>query len=271
MLTLNRPPVTLAQHLSPDAWRNIADCAYARLRLHSAAQDYDACGREWQSWDVAIAQSKLAAEPFPIKVADGIRFYGKLPKIDDLLIDRDWHLEQSVNGENVSVPDYLDSAICDEEAGWKDKVCDYLKVIDDRNRDFAWDRLEITGEHDLTGDIEAVAFTPSDCGDRFWSQDTYVVCDGKLQRMDGSIGDSSILDSRLGWYVATLQDGEYLAECENQTQRYSVGYSNNPTAELQRDLIGEPAWHHGLGCFVGRLRFWTEPVRLYPETPCYGW
>lgn len=270
MLPLNCPPFTLAQRLNPEAWRNIADCAYARHRLHSAAQDYDACSREWQSWELAIAQSKLAAEPLPIKVADGMHFYGKAPELDGLCIDRDWHLEQSINGETVSVPDYLDSAISDEETGWKDKVCDYLKAIDDKNRDFVWDRLEINGEHDLTEDVDAVSFTPSDRGDRFWSQDTYIACDGKLKRMDGSIGDSNFLDDRLGWHVADLQTGDYLAECENKTQRYSVGYSNNPTAELRGDSIGDPVWHYGLGCFVGRLKYWPRPVRLYPETPCYG-
>lgn len=233
-------------------------------------QDWQACDGESASSSLAFSQATLTREPFPVVVADGIICHGSVPVWDRLMIDRDWHLEQSINGQTLTIPDYLDCAICDEDKGWQDRVCQYLRAIDDRNRDYVFYRLEIIGEHDISGDIFAVLFVPADCADRLWCQDTFIVCDGKLQEMDGSIGDSNFLDNHIGWHVADLQTGDYLAECERETQRYSAGYSHDPTGELERDLIGEPVWHYGLNCFVGRLRCNPHPVRLYPETPCYG-
>lgn len=270
MLPLNRKPETLAQRLSPDAWRNAMNCAIKRHAMAAESRDYDRSSGEAATVGAITDLISLARDPFPARVADGIRCDGTTPAWDRLTIDRDWHLEQAINGETIEPPTYLESAISDEDSGWQDRVCAYLQAIDDGNRDFVWDRLIIAGEHDLSGDIDAVSFVPADCNDRFWSQDTFIACDGKLQRMDGSIGDSSILDDRIGWHAASLQGGEYLADCEAETQRYSVGYAHNPTRELEHDLIGKPVWHYGLGCFVGRLRFWPHPVRLHPETPCYG-
>lgn len=270
MLPLNREPETLAQRLGADAWRNIAKCAIKRHAMASQSRDFDRSSGEAATCGAATDLIELALNPFSVSVADGIASDDRVPSWDRLFLDRDWHLTQAINGETLELPSYLESAISDEDMGWQDKVCEYLKALDDRNRDYSWDRLEITGEHDVSGDILAVTFVPVESADRYWSQDTFIACDGKLQKMDGAIGDSGILDYRIGWYVADLQDGDYLADCESETQRYSVGYSSDPTHELERDLIGVPTWHYGLHCFVGRLRFWPHPVRLYPETPCYG-
>jgi hypothetical protein len=270
MLTLNRKPTTLAQTLSPDAWRNIAECAGKRARLITDIRS-DRIGAEYASASVGWDQARLTRDLLPIIVCDGIRHYGTEPTINSLAIDRKWHLEQSLNCKPIQIPDYLSVAICDEDKGWQDKVCHYLQTINDRQAEFSWHDLTVTGEHDISGDIFAVVFYPDDSADYLWCQNALISVDGELYDIsDSTVADCSILDSRIGWYVCDLQSGDYLAECENETQRYSVGYSNNPTGEILRDIVGDPVWHYGLNCFVGRLKYWPHPVRIYAETPCYG-
>jgi hypothetical protein len=266
-IMLNRKPHTLAQTLAPEAWRHIADCATARHRAAADRADYERCNGESAASSMAFAQARLARDPFPIVAADGIRHYGATPTIDSLMIDRDHHISQGINGEPMAIPGYLESALYDESPGWRDKVAAYLQAIDDDNRDFAYHNFSLSG--DISGEIDFVAFTPSACGDHFWSDSTFIAVDGTLRAMDGSLGDSGFLDCTIGWHVSDI-GGDYLSDCEAETQRYATGYSSEPTCELQRDFIGEPVWHHGLQCFVGRLRYWPHPVRLYPETPCYG-
>ena len=269
MIPLNRPQTALAHKMPPEAWRNVADCAMARHRAAADSRDWERCDGEFASSSAAFAQARLTREPFPIVVADGIRHHGKIPEWDDLTINRDWHVEQSVNAKPEALPDYLDTAICDEDKCWKDSVCSYLKAIDSRNRDFSWHSVDLDGEHDLSGDIFAVAFCPADSSDWLWARDSYLCVDGKLyDTSDSTIADCGILEASIGWHVATLADGEFL----DGFDRLSAGYSSNPTVELSKMLEGdsEPVWHHGLNCFVGRLIGHSEPVRLYPDTPYYG-
>lgn len=269
MIPLNRPQTTLALKMPPEAWRNVAECAMARHRAAADAEDWQGCDGEFASSSVAFNQARLAREPFPIVVADGIRHNGKIPQWDNIVIDRDWHIEQSVNGEPEELPDYLDEAICDEDRGWKDLVCIYLKATDDRNRDYDWHPVDFDGEHDLSGDVFAVVFCPADSPDHLWADDTYLCVDGKLYSIsDSTIADCDILETAIGWHVATLADGDFL----DGFDRLSAGHSSNPTGELRKMLEGgsEPIWHHALNCFVGRLTGHPEPVRLCPVTPYYG-
>lgn len=267
MIPLNRKPTTLA-HLGID-WRNVAICAGERARL----ADNERAGHEYQSAQTAWRLAELSRDPFPISVADGIRHYGKVPAWDNLLIDRGHHIDQSVGSDVVTLPAYLDEAVSDEDKGWRGKVCAYLGAVDDRNRPYDSRPLEISGEHDLNGDIFAAVFYPADAPDWLLSADCFVAIDGTLYNIgDSTIADCDILESRISWWVSDLSDGDSIPEIDSETQRYCAGYSGDPTDALRRDLRGdsEPVWHHGLGCFVGRLRYWPEPVRLYPSAPIYG-
>lgn len=262
---INRKPTTLAQRLSADAWRNIAECAIVRRRAASDRQDWHACDSESAATSMAFAQAHLARDPLPIVVGEGIRHYGAVPTIDGLAIDREYHISEAINSKPLTAPDYVDRALSDESAAWREIVCGYLRAVDDENRDFDWRNFSLSG--DLSGEIDLVAFYPVDSADFFWCQDVYVAVDGLLRAVDGTLGDSGLFDDRIGWYVSDLA-GECLTDC--QCGCYATGYSSDPTHELSADLIGTPVWHHGLNCFLGRLRAWPHPVRLYPSSPCYG-
>jgi hypothetical protein len=268
MIPLNKFPTTFAQKMSPEAWRNVAECAIARRRAAGDRCDWQLCQSESESTDVAFALASLAREPFPIVVADGIRHHGKVPEWNDLMIDRSWHVEQSVNGKPMDLPCYLETAVSDEDKDWQDLVCTYLQVNDDGNREFSWQRLDLAGENDLSGDIFAVAFFPADSPDWVWANENYLCVDGGLHNLDRAIAECGILETTIGWHVGTLADSEFTEgfDC------LASGYSSNPTWELEQLLMGDsqPVWHHALGCFVGRLAGHPHPVRLHPETPCYG-
>ena len=263
---LNRKPTTLAQHLSADSRRNIAECAIVRHRAAADRQDWHACNGESAASTMAFAQARLARQPFPIIAGDGIRHYGAIPAIDSLAIDREHHINEAINGKPLTVPDYVDRVLSDESAGWRETVCSYLCAVDDEDRGYDWRNFNLTG--DLSGEIDLVAFFPADSADVYWCRDVYVVVDGLLYTLDGTLGDSGLFDDRIGWYVCDLS-GDYLSECHG-VDRYATGYSSDPTRELVADLIGEPVWHHGLNCFLGRLKAWPCPVRLHPYAPCYS-
>lgn len=269
MTPLNRLQTTLAHKMSPEAWRNIADCSTARRRLlrDSGSTDWNRHSREHGSCAAAAALASLAREPFPIVAADGIRHHGKVPAWDSLLIDRDWHIEQSVNDRPTDLPCYLETAVSDEESGWQDRVCQYLQAVDDGNREFCPHLIDLNGESDLSGDIFAVAFCPADSPDWLWASEVYLCVDGGLHSLDRAIAESGILETTIGWYVSGLTDGEFIDGFDS----LATGYTSDPTGELQRLLFkdSQPVWHHGLGCFVGRLAGHPHPVRLYPTTPCY--
>lgn len=267
MLTINRKPTTLAQKMIPEQWRAIAECAIARHRLSADRQDWRRCEGESLASSLGFTMARLAREPFPVTVAPGIDFYGSKPRFDCLSINRAQHIENAVNGKPLTLPSYLDEALSDEDKGWQDLICNYLQTIDDRNRQYFWQSLDIMGEHDLSGDIFSVAFYPAAAADYLWSRDCFLSVDGSLYDLtDSTIADCGILESAIGWHVADISSGEYIDGFDS----LAAGYSRNPTGELEDITLGTPVWHHGLGCFVGRLDGYDRPVRLYPEPPNYG-
>jgi hypothetical protein len=96
-----------------------------------------------------------------------------------------------------------------------------------------------------------------------------VVWDANIYDLtDSNIAECGILGTTIGWHVTTLDNEGLPSECD--TDRYGQGYHSNPTNSLAADLIGEPVYHWGYGCFVGRLRTYPHPVKLHPVVSTYG-
>jgi hypothetical protein len=186
---------------------------------------------------------------------------------DRLTLNRDKHVKLSVGSSPMAIPVYLESAIYDQDKNWQDKLAEWFKVNSDDRLDYVYHTLSIDGENDLNGAIDAVYFV-HDKGDRYW-QPCYIVVDGSVYDLtDSSIAECGILDVTVGWWVSTLDNEPLPDEC--RTNRFSQGYSRNPAAELERQLIGQPVYHWGYNCFVGRLKSYPHPVRLWPEVSSYG-
>jgi hypothetical protein len=167
----------------------------------------------------------------------------------------------------MALPVYLESAIYDQDKGWQDKLAEWLKINSDDCLDYVYHTLNTNGENDLSGDIEATYFV-CDKGDQYW-QPCYLMVDGSVYDLtDSSIAECGILDTTVGWRVSTLDNEPLPDGC--QTDRFSQGYSRNPTAELKRQPIGRPVYHWGHNCFVGRLQSYPHPVKLWPEVSSYG-
>jgi hypothetical protein len=259
---LNRQPTTLASW-DPDLYRNLRQCASDRARL---AIGYDLAGREYESasklYDIYVRVKKSVFSPQysePIN-CDTLRF-------NCLSLNGDKHIEMSVNSGPLPLPVYLGSAIYDQDKNWQDRLAQWLKINSDECLDYVYHTLTLNGENDLDRDIELTYFV-RDGGDQLW-QPRYAVVDGNAYDLtDNNIAECGILDTTIGWWVSTLDDEELPKEC--QVDKFSQGYSCNPTAELERQLIGEPVYHWGHHCFVGRLKSYPYPVKLWPEVSSYG-
>ena len=263
-MKLNRAPETLALKMPAADWGNIARCASERAR---AADNQRAMG-EYLSARIAWDQGALTRRPFPLIVGDVIRFCGPSPEYDRLEIDRDKHIESALGTDTLSLPDWLDEILCDCAKGWQDSLCEYLAMVDDRRTEHHWQHFTIgSGETDLSGEIDLTVFFPASKGDPYHSRDSFAVVGGKVYPVD-CIAETSILDDTIGWYVDSLEGCEQIDGWDS----LSAGYSSNPTSELERSLWpgSEPVWHHGLNCFVGRLKGENKPVRLYPQEPSYA-
>lgn len=270
---INRRPTTLATR-SPKLWENVWDCARHRASL--AAQDrsnsaIDRAIREYGSAHAAYVMMETCRKPaFPPCLPNGIDANQDAPRFDRLTLNRRAHIAAAMNSEPVTVPDYLSEAMCDSEDGWQEKVCRWLSINDDSEAAYVWHFLTIgAGESDLSGYIEMTYFVCGS-GDQFW-QPFWAVIDGELYDCtDSTIAESCILDCMIGWHLLTLDDEELPREC--RADRFSAGYSSNPTHELSEALFKDcqPAWHWGFNCFVGRIKQFAEPVKMFPEVPYYG-
>lgn len=261
---LNRKPVTLANR-DAQLYRNLWRCAGERARQ---CTDNERAGREYQTAHAMWSHAERCNVPaFQPGLPDGI-----IPSenYSTLRIDRARHIESALNGNPLTVPDYLSELMAEGATGWQDKVANWLSANDDSETQFTYYSATIgAGQSDLTGEISLVWFTDG-TGDQFW-QPFYAVVDCEIYDCrDSTIGDCCILDDTIGWYVTDLSGEPLPVKC--QTYRLSQGYSSDPTHQLQGMLFVEslPVWHWGFDCFVARLECWPEPVKLWPELPHYS-
>ena len=259
---LNRQPTTLVTW-NPDLYQNLWRCASERARLSS---DNDLTMAEYKSANALYAIYETTKKPaffpqYPKPInCDTLRF-------DRLTLDSSKHIELAVNSQPMAIPVYLESAMYDQDKGWQDRVAEWLKINSDDCLDYVYYNLNIYDGNDLSGAIDIVYFV-HDKGDRYW-QPCYVVVGGSVYDLtDSNIAECGILDVTIGWHVSTLDGNQLPDNC--RADRFSQGYSHNPTAELQRQLLGEPAYHWAHNCFVGRLKSYPYPVKLWPEVSTYG-
>ena len=258
---LNRQPTTLASW-NPDLYCGLWRCASQRARLTTNSQ---LAGREYETAQALYALYEKTKKPAfspiysePIN-CDTLQF-------NRLLLDRDRHIELAVNSQPMAIPAYLESAIYDQDKDWQEKLAEWLKINSDECLDYAYHALTIGGS-DLNGEIDLTYFV-HDKGDQYW-QPCYLVIGGSLYDLtDSNIAECGILDTTIGWYVCTLDDEPLPDEC--RVDQFSQGYSHNPTAEVERQSMGEPVYHWGHNCFVGRLKTYRHPVKLWPEVSTYG-
>jgi hypothetical protein len=133
-------------------------------------------------------------------------------------------------------------------------------------------------ENDFSSVFTFTIYVPNEeSGDWIYANNTYVaLCvhiggdvrgnygNCRLFKTD-SLGDSSFLDWMIGWSIE--KDGKRL-ELEN----YSIGYAQNPTCELERDLEKEEDGHFAAGewqdgKFIAKLN--GETVVCIPYTNEY--
>lgn len=266
---LNRKPSTL-RNRDHRFYDNLWRCASSRARN---THDNELAGREYSSAHALYTLARAAEKPaFKVSLPDGLGSCNhEEPSMADIFISRDDHIQNAMNGQAVTVPDYVSELMCDEPSGWEDKVCAYLQAVHDSNETYTWDDVTVgSGESDILGEITVTIFIAAsdNKGDKYWSN-CYVSIDGILyDPRDSTVANCGILTDTIGWYVATLDDEQLPDDC--RTDRYSHGYTSNPLSEVEADLIGTPVWHHALGCFVGRLRTYSQPVKICPDFYPYG-
>jgi hypothetical protein len=262
---LNRKPETL-RTWDPDLYRDLWRSAVERARLETG--DSERAGREYESANALYPLYEQTKKPafspdYPEPIIRDTDQY------DRLRICTNRHIELALGDQKpLPIPTYLESCIYDEDKNWEDKVCDWLKANDDENYDYTYHRLSLSGENDLSGDTEIVYFVKDNNRDQYW-HGCYVVWGANVYDLsDCNIGGCGILDVTIDWRVYTLSDDDLPSEC--RTDEYSQGYSRNPTGRLAKDLIGEPVYHWGHKCFVGRLTTYPHPVKLFPGVSSYG-
>lgn len=116
-------------------------------------------------------------------------------------------------------------------------------------------------ENDFSSVFQWQVFYPADAGDWLYADDVYVAIEVhqggdvrgnygavRLYRAD-DLADSGFFDWCIGWHV-NYANGEQVPD----NDRFSVGYSSNPTCEVQRHLKGDwqarVQWSDKRGCFV---------------------
>lgn len=199
-------------------------------------------------------------------------------------IDSVDHIKRSL-GEKLFLPEDID---CDE---WMNESLERLErefsKIAKRPIEHVKSWNTYNQDNDLSQQINFAIFAPVDCADWCWADDTFVVTELHLggdvrgnygpfsaYRVD-NIGETGFLDVTAGWYATPVTPDATRDACEALEAingRLGTGYSEWPTGELRKALIGksEPAWVEALGCYVGRLANVPFPVRLEPTEPCYG-
>ena len=277
MIKLNRQPTTLATRDGMATYFEAWSCANKRAGLALQAGDRELMLRERESSDCLYSLYENCKEPaHPANLPDGVKFWGKqdgAPDRSSLYLDRGKHIENAMNSKPVSMPDYLGELICDDDAIWRDKVADWLEVNDDRNWGYNYHRLTIgNGETSLSGEIEIDYFISEDNSgkDQYWAP-CYVVIDGDLYDLrDSSIADCDILSDTLGWCITDIEGKELPSELN--ADRAQMGYGSNPNNELSKLLLGhsEPVWHYGLDCFLGRIKDYPYPVKIFVDHPFYS-
>ena len=255
-----------------------SSCADKRASLALQAGDRELMVREQESSDCLYSLYEKCKEPaYPANLPDGVKFWGDqggAPDWESLYLDFAKHIESAMNSKPVSTPDYLGELIYDDDATWRDKVADWLKVNDDRNLGYNMFRLTVgSGEaSSLNGEIEVDYFISEDNSgkDQYWAPH-YAVIDGSLYDLrDSNIADCGILSDTLGWYITDMEGEELPSELN--TDRVERGYSRECNYYLSQLLLGhsEPIWHFGLDCFVGRIKGWPYPVKIFVDCPSYS-
>ena len=278
MIKLNRKPTTLATRDGMATYFEAWSCASKRASLALQAGDRELMLREQESSHCLYSLYERCKDPaYPANLPDGVKFWGKQDRAPDwegLYLDRSKHIESAMNGKPISMPDYLGEFICDDEASWQDKVVAWLKANDDRNWGYNYHRLTVgSGEASSINDGIVIDYFISEENsgeDQYWAP-CYAVIDGNLYDLrDSSIADCGILSDTLGWYITDLEGQELPSELN--TDRVGTGYSRECNYYLSELLLGdsEPVWHWGLDCFVGRIKGWPYPVKIFVDCPSYS-
>lgn len=250
-------------------------CANKRASLALDAGDRELMLREQESSDCLYSLYEKCKRPaYPANLPDVVEFWGDqdgAPDWEDLYLDRGKRIESAMNGKPLSLPDYLSEAICDDDATWRDKVADWLKANDDRNWGYNYHRLTVgSSEASSINDGIVIDYFISEenSGEDQYRAPCYTVIDGNLYDLrDSSIADCGILSDALGWYITDLEGRELPSELN--TDRVGTGYSRECNYYLSELLLGdsEPVWHWGLDCFVGRIKGWPYPVKIFVDHP----
>lgn len=205
------------------------------------------------------------------------------PKFWDCpILDTELHLKESL-GEPLELPDHINSSnwVSEEEPAllrWFARLT--CQQYQHNVRDNTYN-----SDNDLSANFVFTIYTPENCGDWCYSDDTFITVEThlggdvrgnysnfKVYRLD-NIAESGFLDWTVGWHaepIANDYDSE-LPELQSLNDRFCTGYSSWPTGEVRDNLISkEPAWNERIGAYVARLQNVPFPVILRPSEPYYA-
>lgn len=196
-------------------------------------------------------------------------------------LDTDLHILNSL-GEPLPLPDHIDPGawVSDQEPAllrW------FAREMHQQYRQELRDNT-YNNENDFSANFVFSLYVPEDCADWCYASDVFVTVERHLGgdvrgnygpfavfRVD-NIAETGFLDWVCGWHAEPLPhdaDAEWPA-LRALNDRFAIGYSSWPTAELRDALISkEPAWCDTRKAWLARLQDVPFPVVLHPVGPYY--
>ena len=148
-----------------------------------------------------------------------------------------------------------------------------------------WRENTYNQENDLDSFAVVTVYADVDCPDWCWRRDCFVVIEtgtggdprystyerARVYRLeDYSIGDTSFLHWRLGFWLRPIAERYDSAKLDPLNDRFSAFYSSYPWGELTDNLESTPVWSGKRNAFICRPKGIGFPCFVEPVAPYYN-
>ena len=200
-------------------------------------------------------------------------------------LDINSHIEKSL-GSPIKLPPTLGDRLSDN---WANECHDDLVSLFSLMRGVEYEEKARDNTYNVENDLSTfmvwTVYAPVTSSDWVWSRDAFVIVEigeggdprysvynpARIYDLsDSTVGDSDFLEFTLGWWAQPIGEKYDEKELDFFNDRITVGYSSNPYYEMEQHLYHSPVWVESLGCYVGRFKGCSFPVKLLPIEPCYG-